>query len=201
MCFALARKYKKANIYGVELNNNSVAESCRILKELNFNNLLIKQGDIIFNDLDGPYDLIICVDVLEHIIDDVMALRNLYNVLKREGTLLLHIPQRHQLNRTIFSKNNISERCSDHVRDEYDEEEIINKIITQGFVIKRQKYTFRFCGCLARELLDKIERLIFVGSAVKMLLFPLILFIAWFDCFRPNINWHQGFLFELGKKS
>jgi SAM-dependent methyltransferase len=46
--------------------------------------------DLSFND--ESFDLIICIHVLEHILDDNRAMREIYRVLKRDGCALLDVP-------------------------------------------------------------------------------------------------------------
>ena len=41
---------------------------------------------------DGHFDLAVCLDVIEHIEDDVAALRELYRVVAPDGTLLVTVP-------------------------------------------------------------------------------------------------------------
>lgn len=41
---------------------------------------------------DESFDLVVCKDVLEHLLDPVYALTNIWRVLKTEGYLLLHVP-------------------------------------------------------------------------------------------------------------
>lgn len=198
-CFALAKKYKAAEIIGIELDHDLANKSREISAKSSCRNSIIKQGDIASSDLGGPFDLIICVDVLEHIPDDMTALRNLYFALQKGGTLLLHVPQKHQLNRSVFGANISKERQVDHVRDEYTEKEITDKLIAQVFIIKNKKYTFGFWGCMARGLLDKIECMRVFRTVFKILSLPFILLIARADTLSANLNRHQGFLFEVGR--
>jgi SAM-dependent methyltransferase len=53
----------------------------------------ISQADITNLSFDGEFDVVGCFDVLEHIPDDVEALRNLKKVLKPGGLLLVSVPQ------------------------------------------------------------------------------------------------------------
>jgi 2-polyprenyl-3-methyl-5-hydroxy-6-metoxy-1,4-benzoquinol methylase len=53
----------------------------------------IKQADITNLSFDGGFDVVGCFDVLEHIPDDLEALRNLKKALKPSGLLLISVPQ------------------------------------------------------------------------------------------------------------
>ena len=50
---------------------------------------------------DESFDLIICSHVLEHIPDDRLAIRELFRVLKRDGTAILQVPISASLPSTI----------------------------------------------------------------------------------------------------
>ncbi len=74
-----------------------------------------------FND--ESFDLIICSHVLEHVDDDIVAIKEMGRVVKKEGKILIMIPIEKDLNTTYEDKNIISpkERLkhfgqSDHVR-------------------------------------------------------------------------------------
>ena len=45
---------------------------------------------------DETFDAVICVDVFEHLKDDSKAMQEIKRVLKKDGLLLLHIPNRNQ---------------------------------------------------------------------------------------------------------
>ncbi len=72
---------------------------------------------------DGSFDLVICNHVLEHIPDDLAAMREVFRVLKPGGRALLQVPISRNSPRTIedFSVNTKEERERklgqfDHVR-------------------------------------------------------------------------------------
>lgn len=44
------------------------------------------------NFKDSTFDLVVCSHVLEHIKDDLLAIRQIYRVLKKDGTALIQIP-------------------------------------------------------------------------------------------------------------
>jgi SAM-dependent methyltransferase len=53
----------------------------------------VSQADVTNLPFDSEFDLVGCFDVLEHIPDDVEALRNLKKALKPGGLLLVSVPQ------------------------------------------------------------------------------------------------------------
>ena len=96
--------------------------------------------------LDNSYDFILCNHVLEHIIDDNKAMKELYRVLKKNGIGIFQVPMDYNRDTTFedFSVTNKKERNKlfgqyDHVRiyglDFFDR---LQKV---GFTVERCEYT------------------------------------------------------------
>lgn len=95
---------------------------------------------------DNSYDIILCNHVLEHIPDDIKAMRELYRVLKPGGWAVLQVPQ--DLDRAVtFEDNSITdpkERAAvfgqyDHVR--IYGRDYFNKLRSAGFRVEEIDYT------------------------------------------------------------
>ena len=95
---------------------------------------------------DNSYDFILCNHVLEHIIDDNKAMKELYRVLKKNGIGIFQVPMDYNRDTTFedFSVTNKKERNKlfgqyDHVRiyglDFFDR---LQKV---GFTVERCEYT------------------------------------------------------------
>ena len=96
--------------------------------------------------LDNSYDFILCNHVLEHIVDDNKAIRELYRVLKKNGVGIFQVPIDYNRDTTFedFSVTNKKERNKlfgqyDHVRiyglDFFD------RLQKAGFSVERCEYT------------------------------------------------------------
>ena len=96
--------------------------------------------------LDNSYDFILCNHVLEHIVDDNKAIRELYRVLKKNGIGIFQVPIDYNRDTTFedFSITNKKERNKlfgqyDHVRiyglDFFD------RLQKAGFSVEKCEYT------------------------------------------------------------
>ena len=96
--------------------------------------------------LDNSYDFILCNHVLEHIVDDSKAMRELFRVLKKNGIGIFQVPIDYNKDTTFedFSVTNKKERNKlfgqyDHVRiyglDFFD------RLQKAGFSVERCEYT------------------------------------------------------------
>ncbi len=60
-------------------------------------NLQIRHCDLCspadFADLRGQFDSVVCLNVVEHVEDDLLALRNIYSALQPGGTAIILVPQ------------------------------------------------------------------------------------------------------------
>jgi glycosyltransferase involved in cell wall biosynthesis len=78
------------------------------------------------------YDTIICLNVLEHIENDVEALRNMYRLLKKKGKLVLYVPANPRLYCDI-------DRGVGHHR-RYVERELTGKMKQAGFHVAHSRH-------------------------------------------------------------
>lgn len=98
---------------------------------------------------DNSFNFILCNHVLEHIPDDTKAMKEIFRVLKPNGTAILQIPQ--DLNReTTFEDNSITdpkERAL--IFGQYDHlrvygKDYFNKLRSIGFTVNEVDYTKNF---------------------------------------------------------
>lgn len=98
-------------------------------------NLQFFQGQIEEFKYRGHFDLILCIEVLEHCFDDRKVLKKIYNILRKGGILVLSSPLR---NSPLSKLGLISkfDKNVGHLR-RYDKNEIFTKLETTGFVIEK----------------------------------------------------------------
>ncbi|WP_340104715.1 class I SAM-dependent methyltransferase [Rhodohalobacter sp. 8-1] len=109
----------------------------------------IKRGEVQFYyadllqfDADKTFDMAICIDVLEHIEEDVRVMENISKHLKHGGYFLMHSPSH-------YSEEDGDEDDSfvgEHARPGYSKEEISDKLKQAGLEPKRVHYTYGFWG-------------------------------------------------------
>ena len=88
---------------------------------------------------ENSFDLIICYHILEHVIDDVKAMKELHRVLKLAGTVIIQTPFKEG---DIYEDYNITSEAErllhfgqeDHVRI-YSVEGLKNRLENSGFTI------------------------------------------------------------------
>jgi ubiquinone/menaquinone biosynthesis C-methylase UbiE len=94
--FAFKAKEKFDEIYGIDISPSRIQEAKKTAKERfpNNNNFHFYVQDI--NEKigfsDSTFDVVTCLAVLEHIFDPYFIAKEIYRILKNNGTLILEVP-------------------------------------------------------------------------------------------------------------
>ena len=119
----------------------------------------IKNWDYITCDLNSPladikadicklpfkkfeFDLIICNHVLEHINDDLKAIREIYRVLKKNGVAILQVPIDESLSKTFEDKTIFDPKKKSELFGQYDHvrkygKDYYDRLKSVGFKVKK----------------------------------------------------------------
>ncbi len=149
--FRLARRFPSSTFLGVEIDPGLVSRCQAQLRTEGLGNLAFFQGDL--TQLQGAerFDLIYNIDVIEHIEEDRLALRNLALALRPGGRLFLHTPLAPQ--RHWFRRFDLNRRVQPlHIREGYAVEDLQAKVREAGLQPTAPIYTHGRWGTLAWEL-------------------------------------------------
>lgn len=113
------------------------------------------------------YDLALAIDILEHIEDDLAALKNFHAALKPDAYLLISTPS---------DRDEAARFTAEHVRPGYGKQELEDKLRLAGFSIQKSIYTYGVFGSLAWKLLMK-KPLQMLAKKQGWLLPPYYLFV------------------------
>ncbi len=109
----------------------------RAKKTGNYSNVNFYNVDLFEFDTDKKYDVVICLEVLEHLENDVKALKLMNNWLKDDGHLIISTPHRQDL-------WNFRDEMAGHLR-RYSKEEMKKKLKMANFKAKKMLcYGFPF---------------------------------------------------------
>jgi len=105
----------------------------------------VRKLDILNIDLpDDYFDIVICNHVLEHIDDDIKAMKELFRVLRKGGFAVLLVPIGANLEKTYEDASKITEEeraeafgQSDHVRI-YSEKDYLERLESVGFTMRAE---------------------------------------------------------------
>lgn len=165
--FFMNKKLQPNNIYAVDVKKDWIKDCEDFFKQLNIKNVSFGIEDLTEIKHHNKFDLIVCVDVMEHIEEDRKVLQNYYNALKPGGFLLINTP-------SIYGGSDVhgdeeESFIGEHARDGYSFEDLKEKTEPLGFKVHQSIYTYGFWG-------DKAWRL-GIKYPMLMLNFTKILFI------------------------
>ncbi len=147
---ALAQMYSSAEIVGCELDASKALFCRQLAQKLRVPNLRFIEADISREGaIDDSFDLIICIDVLEHVRNYKGTLSNFARWLKPGGSLYLHTPQSDQKR---FLKQFRHWEHPDHVREGFSGPGLQIDLRKAGFDEIDCVETFGTWGRLAWEL-------------------------------------------------
>lgn len=122
------------------LKNHSFGDNVKILEF----NAESGNGDLFEQD---HLDTILCINVLEHIEDDMKALNNFFKILEPSGRLILFVPAFPKAYGTI-------DRLDGHFR-RYSKKDLTDKLERAEFKIKKMQY-FNSVGLVGWFLVNRI---------------------------------------------
>ncbi len=148
--YFMAGKLRPNKIYAVDVKDEWIRDGQKFFGKRKLNNVSFGIEDLTGIEHDNRFDLIVSVDVMEHIEDDVKVFKNFYRALKPGGFLLINTP-------SIYGGSDVHEEegesfISEHARDGYSFEDLENKLKPVGFSVFRSRYTYGFWGDKAWRL-------------------------------------------------
>jgi len=148
-CLHLAPGVK--TVFGLDCSKEGISRATEAARGLGLENVNFQVGDLTALPYkERTFDKIFSVDVLEHIEDDVTALKELWRVLKDGGLLAIHTPA--PGGPFVLKSLKFDGSEWGHVRDGYTIENLGVLLKNAGFTILKEKDTFRFFQHFALEI-------------------------------------------------
>ncbi len=189
----LARLFPTARVLGVDIDAQRIAANRRALARVNAPNLSFEVGDLTVLQLDGEVDLIVSVDVLEHIVEQHEALTRLRRALRPGGYALLHVPTRRTtpvpLSRWLRDFHEWAEH--EHIAEEATAEEFVQRVRSAGFEVVASRTTFGYwTGELATSLFALFHRDSTRNRILQATLAPICRVLSLLDAAVPQKRRH-----------
>ncbi len=172
----MAKKFAGWQVTAIDIKNEEIA-SCKIFFEKeNMKNVRFETRDLTTYAAPDAFDLILSVDVMEHIEDDRKVFENFHRSLKDGGMLLISTPS-DQGGSDVHSDGDAS-FIEEHVRDGYAASDIEEKLRSAGFANISTKYSYGKPGSIAWRLSMKYPVLMLGRSKAFLLLLPFYYIIC-----------------------
>lgn len=188
--FYLARRFPNAQVLGIDVDSRRVESSREAARELGLSNVWFDVADCASASAAWcrePFDLIISIDVLEHIPDQERALSNLVAMLSPGGVMIVHIPTSRPrpvpFGRWLTGFHAWAEE--EHVAEERTAAEFLRMVAGSGLEIRRALPTFGYwTGEMATSLFALPFRSSLRNRVLQALLAPLCRLLVLADRFE-----------------
>lgn len=169
--YFMSKQSKKWHIRGVDVKTEQI-EDCnyffvRIGKQAQ---VKFRYADLTSYVNESAFDLILSVDVMEHIEEDVKVFQNFYESLKQGGMLLISTPS-DQGGSDVHDSHEHS-FIDEHVRDGYNIVEIEEKLKKAGFTKIETNYSYGKPGKISWKLSMKWPILLLNTSKLFFIVLP-----------------------------
>ncbi len=165
----LAQRYPAARVIGYEIRTDHIAKATQGTTPLRLENLEYRLGDLRAFEDASAYDILVCIDVLEHIPEQDDVLRRLRRALRPGGIAFLHVPTRRA--RAVPFERWLREfavwSAGEHLAEERSGPEFLAAVEAAGFEVVEARPTF---GYFAGELATSLFNLPYRSTPVNQLL-------------------------------
>jgi len=165
----MSRMNRNWRIQAIDINTEQIEDCNRFFEKSGLSDRVIfLTGDLTTYNEQSRFNIILSVDVMEHIEQDVKVFHNFYNSLNNNGILIISTPS-DQGGSDVHSDSEES-FIDEHVRDGYSIMEITEKLKTAGFRDIKASYTYGKPGNISWRLSMKYP--------IKMLNISYLFFIV-----------------------
>ncbi|MGE5457186.1 MAG: class I SAM-dependent methyltransferase, partial [Methanococcaceae archaeon] len=168
--YYMARNLTPNKIFAVDVKNEWIDDCRNFFSDRKLNNVSFAVEDLTQIQHTDRFDLILSVDVMEHIVEDVKVFENFYRALKSGGCLMINTP-------SIFGGSDVHDEeeesfIGEHARIGYSYEDLKEKLEPIGFKILQSRYTYGIWGDRSWRLGIKYPMLLLNFSKLLFLLLP-----------------------------
>ncbi|MCP4312753.1 MAG: class I SAM-dependent methyltransferase [Bacteroidetes bacterium] len=181
----LSRNYPGAKISGLDIKQEQVDDCNQFFTKLGKQEQVkFEYADLTQMDIKEAFDLVLSVDVMEHIEDDRGVMKHIYQALKPGGYLFISTPS-DQGGSDVHHEHNES-FIDEHVRDGYGVAEIKEKLTGAGFSDIQVRYSYGKPGKISWKLSMKYPILLANISKLFLLLLPFYYMLVYPFCYILN---------------
>ena len=190
--YYMASRHKNWHVKGVDVKEEQIADCNAFFKKIGLENATFSKADLTAFREEEKYDLVLCVDVMEHIEEDEKVLKNFCQALKKDGMLLISTPSDQggsDVHDHDHDEGGEHSFIDEHVRDGYGIQEITDKMKRAGFAKTEVYYQYGPAGKIGWKLSMKYPIIMLNASYLffivlpfyYLLTFPFVLVLNWLD--------------------
>ena len=169
------------DVLGVDVKTEQIEDCSQFLKKINRDNVNFEFADLTKFVQVESFDMILSVDVMEHILEDELVFSNFYKSLKKDGLLLISTPSDQggsDVHEHDHDHDGEGSFIDEHVRDGYNIHDIQEKLKRAGFSHTEAYYNYGTPGKLSWKLSMKYPILMLNASKLFFLILPFYYLIT-----------------------
>ena len=139
--FYLSGISREWTVEAVDVKEEQIADCTVFFKRIGRTNVSFGIADLTAYSKPGAYNLILSVDVMEHILEDEKVFRNFFDSLATGGMLLISTPS-DKGGSDVHDHGEEHSFIEEHVRDGYNIDEIQSKLKRAGFNRTEARYSY-----------------------------------------------------------
>ncbi len=173
--YYMARRHNDWQIKGVDVKPEQIADCNAFFHKTGLKNATFAKADLTTFAEKETYNLILCVDVMEHIEEDRKVLKNFHRSLKKGGMLLISTPSDQggsDVHHHDHEESGEHSFIDEHVRDGYAIGEITDKLKDAGFSKTEVYYQYGPTGNLGWKLSMKYPIVMLNTSYLFFVILP-----------------------------
>ncbi len=182
---------KQWTITGVDVKDEQIADCNQFFQKIGRGDRVkFEKADLTKYVKPNSYDLVLSVDVMEHILEDELVFQNFYSSMKSGGTLLISTPSDQggsDADHHHHEEDGVHGFIDEHVRDGYNTQDIKDKLTRAGFSNIQALYTYGKPGSLSWRLSMKYPIQLLNASKLFFILLPFYYIITYPFAFL--LNW------------
>jgi len=182
--YFMASRWKHREINAIDVKEDQIEDCTHFFEKIGLKNVIFELGDLTGYVRDGYYDLILSVDVMEHILEDVEVFKNFYRSMSAGGKLIISTPS-DQGGSDVHDHEEDS-FIDEHVRDGYGIDEIKEKLTEAGFSDIHARYSYGWPGKISWKLSMKFPILALGKSKLFYILLPIYYLVTFPFCMVLN---------------
>lgn len=153
--YRMNRMFPRASILAVDVKEEQIEDCNRFFNQIQRSDRVrFELADLTKFVKPGQFNLVLSIDVMEHIEEDVLVFKNIHQSLKKDGVLLISTPS--DLGGSGVHDHDQEEGVhgfiDEHVRDGYNILEIEEKLRSAGFSKVEARYSYGVPGKISWRL-------------------------------------------------
>jgi SAM-dependent methyltransferase len=190
--YYVARRYPNVKIFAVDVKEEQIDDCRRFFAARGITTCTFAVEDLTRVTHEAKFDLILSVDVMEHIADDVTVFRNFHRALRPGGRLFINTPS--DLGGSDAHSPDDASFIEEHARNGYNVEEMRQKLRSVGFDVESIRFTYGTFGSAAWRagikwpmlMLNASKAFFVILPFYYVIVLPFVLPLMWLDVVLEN---------------